>query len=87
LVFVEEYWHYDNITKKSEKQFIGSYLKWAKKKGYHQSQDKAVTIYGLAKESIPTVSSDTPSTKMLVQEVVRVLREVDNTLMSILTQM
>ena len=29
--FAEEYWHYDNITKKSEKQFIDSYLKWAKK--------------------------------------------------------
>lgn len=39
--FVEEYWHYDNITKKSEEQFIESYLKWAKEKGYHQSQDKA----------------------------------------------
>ena len=23
--FAEEYWHYDNITKKSEKQFIDSY--------------------------------------------------------------
>ncbi|NBH29041.1 IS110 family transposase, partial [Lachnospiraceae bacterium] len=35
-----------------------------------------------AKEGIPTVPSDTPSTKMLVQEAVRVLREVDNTLMT-----
>ena len=41
----------------------------------------------LAKEGIPTVSSDTSSTKMLVQEAVRVLREIDNTLMTILTQM
>ena len=85
--FAEEYWHYDNITKKPEEQFIESYLKWAKEKGYHQSQDKAVKIYALAKEGIPTVPSDTPSTKMLVQEAVRVLREVDNTLMTILTQM
>jgi hypothetical protein len=83
----EEYWHYDIITKKSEEQLIESYLKWAKEKGYHQSQDKAVKIYALAKEGIPTVSSDTPSTKMLVQETVWVLREVDNTLMTILTQM
>lgn len=81
--FVEEYWHYDNITKKSEEQFIESYLKWAKEKGYHQSQDKAAKIYMLAKEGIPTVSSDTSSTKMLVQEAVRVLREIDNTLMTI----
>lgn len=85
--FVEKYWHYDNITKKSEKQFIDSYLQWAKKKGYHQSQDKAVKIYTLAKESIPTVPSSTQSTKMLVQEAVRVLREINNTLMTILTQM
>ena len=85
--FVEEYWHYDNITKKSEEQFIESYLKWAKEKGYHQSQDKAAKIYMLAKESIPTVSSDTSSTKMLVQEAVQVLREIDNTLLTILTQM
>lgn len=85
--FVEEYWHYDNITKKSEKQFVNSYLKWAEKKGYHQNQDKAAKIYALAKEGIPTLSSSTLSVKMLVQEAVRVLREVDNTLMTILTQM
>lgn len=85
--FAEEYWHYDNITRTSEKQFIDRYLKWAKKKGYHQNQDKAIKIYTLAKQSIPTVSSSTPSTKMLVQEAVRALREVDNTLMTILTQM
>lgn len=29
--FVEEYWHYDNISNKSEKQFVKSYLKWAEK--------------------------------------------------------
>ena len=85
--FVEEYWHYDNITKKSEKQFVNNYLKWAKKKGYHQSEAKAVKIYAMAKEGIPTLSSSTPSTKMLVLEAVRVLREVDNTLKTILTQM
>lgn len=85
--FAEEYWHYDNITEQSEEQFMESYLNWAKKKGYHQNQDKAVKIYALAKEGIPTISSHTPSVKMLVQEAVRVLREVDNTLMMILTQM
>jgi len=85
--FVEEYWHYDNISKKSEKQFINSYLKWTEKKGYHQSEAKAVKIYAMAKEGIPTLSSSTPSTKMLILEAVRVLREVDNTLKMILTQM
>lgn len=85
--FIEEYWHYDNITNRSEKQFVNSYMKWAEKKGYHQSEAKAVKIYAMAKEGIPTLSSSTPSTKMLVLEAVRVLREVDNTLKTILTQM
>ena len=66
--FVKEYWHYDNITKKNEKQFINSYFKWAKNKGYHQSETKAKQIYALAQEGIPTLSSSTPSTKMLVLE-------------------
>ncbi len=30
--FAEKYWHYDNITARSEKQFINSYKEWAKKK-------------------------------------------------------
>ena len=66
------------ITKKSEKQFITSYIKWAKKNGYHQNQDKATKIYLLAKSGIPTISSGTPSTKMLVQEAVKVLERVVN---------
>jgi transposase len=85
--FVEEYWHYDNITKKSEKQFINSFKNWAKKKGYFQSESKAIKIYNLAQESIVTLSSNAPSTKMLVLEAVRVLREVDKTLALILAQM
>jgi len=85
--FVEEYWHFDNITKKSEKQFISSYQKWTKKKGYQQSELKAQNIYALAQEGIPTLSSNAPSTKMLVLESVRVLREVDKTLTLILSQM
>lgn len=85
--FANEYWHYDNITKKSEKQFSASYIKWAKKNGYHQNQDKATKIYCLAKSGIPTISSGNPTTKMLVQELVKVLKEVDNTLKKILTQM
>lgn len=85
--FVKKYWHYDNITKKSEKEFIVSYLKWAKKNGYHQSETKAKQIYALAQEGIPTLSSSIPSTKMLILEAVRVLKEIDRTLHMILSQM
>lgn len=85
--FVEEYWHFDNITSKSQKRFITSYKSWAKKKGYHQSEAKAIQIYTLAQDGIPTLDSNAPSTKMLVLEAVRVLHEVDKTLSKILTQM
>ena len=85
--FVATFWHFDNITKKSEKQFINVYNSWAKKMGYQQSDKKALQIYRLALESIPTLPSDTPSTKMLVLEAVRVLKEIDKTLSMILTQM
>ncbi|MGG7175933.1 transposase, partial [Clostridium neonatale] len=56
-------------------------------KGYHQSETKAKQIYALAQEGIPTLSSSTPSTKMLVLEAVRVLSEIDRTLSMILSQM
>jgi len=85
--FVEQYWHFDLITKKSEKQFIDSYVKWAKKRGYRNNQAKASEIYALAKNSIPILTSESPTTKLMVQNAVKVLREVDETLASILTQM
>ena len=84
--FVEQYWHYDIITKKSEHQFVESYLKWAKKKGYHCNQNKAAKIYSLAKEGIPTLPAD-QTTKMLVIQAVDVLKRVDETLNTILARM
>jgi transposase len=85
--FVEHYWHYDNITKLSEEEFIKSYQEWAKKKKYHASESKARKIYAMASSGIPTLSSSTPSTKMLVLESVRVLGEINKTLQNILTQL
>ena len=85
--FAAEYWHYDNIKNKSESQFVANYAKWAKKKGYHQSESKAKKIYAMALSGIPTLSSNCPSTKMLMLEAVKVLREVNITLETILTQM
>lgn len=85
--FVYEFWHFDNIKKHSEAKFIERYNKWAKKQGYQSSDQKAKEIYALAKEGIPTLLSCTPSTKMLVQESVKIVREVDNTLTQILARM
>ena len=85
--FVEEYWHYDNITRRSEKKFVEHYQKWTKKKGYQFSETKALQIYSLAKDGIPTISSNAPSTKMLLLEAVKALREVNSALFAILTRM
>lgn len=85
--FIKKYWHYDNITKKSEDRFVSSYCQWAKKNGYHASEAKAKLIYAMAKAGIPTLSSSAASTKMLVLESVRVLCEINQTLQTILTQM
>lgn len=85
--FVEVFWHFDIITAMTQDEFVSSYLEWAKERKYHQSQSKAVEIYELASNGISTLASDTPSSKMFVQEAISVLRVVDNSLASILTRM
>ena len=85
--FVERFWHFDIITAQSLDEFVEEYLMWAGEKKYHRSKSKAETVYELASGSIPTLSSSTPSTKMLVQEAVTVLRAVDNSLSHILSRM
>ncbi len=84
--FVEKYWHYDNIRMKSERQFVESYMNWAKKKGYRLNQNKAAKIYSMAKEGIPTLPAD-QTTKMLVIQAIEVLKRVDETLNMILARM
>jgi transposase len=85
--FVEKYWHYDNITKKTEYCFVNEYCQCSKKKGYHANEAKAKAIYTMASNSIPTLLSSIPSTKMLILEAVSVLRKINKTLATILTQM
>lgn len=85
--FVEMFWHFDIITAMSREEFRSAYIEWAKERKYHQSQSKAAEIYGLASNGISTLSASTPSTKMLVQEAVSILRAVDKSLYNILTRM
>lgn len=85
--FVEFFWHFDLITSMSREEFIEEYLIWAREKKYHRSRSKAEAVYDLACSGIPTLSSNTPSTKMLVQEAVSVLRAVDSSLSNILSRM
>lgn len=85
--FVERFWHYDLITAMSEEEFVDEYIAWAKEKKYHQNATKATKLYELASNGIPTLPSNTTSTKMLVQEAITVLRTIDSSLYSILTRM
>lgn len=85
--FVERFWHFDLITSLSLDEFVDEYLDWAEEKKYHRSKSKAETVYDLASGGIPTLSSSTPSTKMLAQEAISVLRAVDNSLYNILSRM
>lgn len=85
--FVEVFWHFDTIISMNREDFLSAYKEWAKERNYHQSQSKAAEIYELASNGIPTLSSGTPSTKMLVQEAVSVLRTIDQSLSHILARM
>ena len=84
--FAYDFCHRDQITKCSEKVFIKKYYNWLKKKGYRKSEDEAHQLYSLSLTSIPTLD-DTPLTRMLVREAVKVLREVDSSLFHILNEM
>jgi len=85
--FVAHFWHYDNITKLTEDEFICEYCEWAKEKRYATSAAKAKAIYQAAQAGISTLPSSASSTKMLSLEAVRVLSEMNKTLSTILSEM
>lgn len=85
--FVEKFWHLDLMTKMSEEKFVAAYAAWAKKTGHHSNETKARGLYANALEAIPTLSSRTPSTKMLVLEAVHALQNAERTLAAILARM
>ena len=84
--FVGKYEHFDKITSFSENEFITDYNSWAKQNGYFPNSKKAKAIYSKATDGIPFISFN-KTTKFLILEAVRVLREIDFTLHKILSQM
>lgn len=85
--FAQKYWHYDNILKFSQTKFTESYEKWAKKEGYHFKEEKAHEIYLLARNSITTMPSKMPTTKMVILETAKGLHATGASLNSILSRM
>ena len=86
IAFVEHYVHFENITKKSEKQFVNDVMKWKTKKRYHIREAKAKEIYALAQNGIP-VLPNTKSTTIIVREAAKLIYELKSTRDTILAQM
>ena len=84
--FVKRYYHYGHILEMGEKRFHYDYCKWAKKQGYRVYERLAKEILAVAQNGIP-VLPNSPVTKAVVLEAVRVLHEIEISRDTILTQM
>ena len=84
--FVKRYYHYGHILEMGEKRFLSDYCKWAKKQGYRVYERLASEILAVAQNGIP-VLPNSPVTKAVVVEAVRVLHEIEISRDTILAQM
>ena len=84
--FVKRYYHYGHILEMGEKRFHYDYCKWAKKQGYRVYERLAKEILSIAQNGIP-VLPNSPVTKAVVVEAVRVLHEIEISRDTILAQM
>lgn len=87
LDFVEEYWHYDNITRMSLRAFTGHYCRWARRHGYHASERKAGEIYALAQAGVPTLPSGRAVCRMMLERAIHALREISRDAAQIMQSM
>lgn len=84
--FVARYWHYGHILEMGEKRFTADYCKWAKKQGYRVYERLASEILAVAQNGIP-VLPNSPVTKVVVTEAVRVIHQIEITRDTIIAQM
>ena len=84
--FVARYWHYGHILEMGEKRFTTDYCKWAKKQGYRVYERLASEILAVAQNGIP-VLPNSPVTKVVVTEAVRVIHQIEMTRNTIIAQM
>ena len=84
--FVARYWHYGHILEMGEKRFTTDYCKWAKKQGYRVYERLASEILAIAQNGIP-VLPNSPVTKVVVTEAVRVIHQIEMTRDTIIAQM
>lgn len=84
--FVARYWHYGRILEMGEKRFIADYCEWAKKQGYRVYERLASEILAVAQNGIPALPNS-PVTRIVVVEAVRVLHQIEITRDTIIAQM
>lgn len=84
--FVKRYYHYGHILDMGKSKFISDYCKWAKKQGYHLNERLANQIFAMAQNGIPVLPNSSV-TKIVVLEAVRILREIEVSRDTILSQM
>ena len=84
--FVLKYSHFDKISAMGEKKFISNYCSWAKKQGYRKYESQAKEIFALVQNSIPALPM-TLSATIVVKEVIGVMREIEASRTTIITQM
>lgn len=84
--FVKRYYHYSHILEMGEKHFVSDYCKWAKKQGYRVYERLASEILAVAQNGIPTLPNS-PVTKAVVVEAIRVLHQIEVSRDTILSQM
>ena len=83
--FVSRYIHFQNILDMGERKFTSDYCKWAKKKGYRCNERKAIEIYALAQNGIPTLPNS-QSVKIAVSEAVKMIHSIEESRNTILAQ-
>ena len=84
--FVKRYYHYGHILEMGQKRFHYDYCKWAKKQRYRVYERLEKEILAKAQNGIP-VLPNSPVTKAVVVEAVRVLHEIEISRDTILAQM
>lgn len=84
--FVKRYYHYSHILEMGKRKFTADYCKWAKKQGYRMCERRADKIFALVQNGIP-VLPNTPTTKIVVSEAVRMIHQIETSRDTILTQM
>lgn len=84
--FVDRYIHFCAILNMGEKKFTVDYCKWAKKKGYRCNERKAVEIFALAQNGIPSLPNS-QSVKIAVREAIKMIHSTEESRNTILAQM